>query len=312
MDGDGQLLVLDPDAHRVVRLTPDGAVDLVVGREGGGPGEFRRPARVAAAATGAFAVVDVARDRLIRFAADGMLLDETPIRDSSIALTASGYIAHRYHFAGSTFFSDLVRIAGGGTVHLAASPPVPQVRYRLSDRCGPSPWFINRPFFAPEVTWHAAGGFAVYAQGSGYVLEVVPRDRDGAMVRQVRRDLSPLQTTHARALAAAAEEPVQAMRGGAECEYPAEDIVGARGFHPRIRRVVEITLSPRGDLWVERNGEEVPATRIDVFDAEGVYVGTLPAETPLPLHFLPDGRALLVERDEMDVQRMVVASIRRR
>jgi hypothetical protein len=48
---------------------------------------------------------------------------------------------------------------------------------------------------------------------------------------------------------------------------------------------------------------------IDVFDTSGVYLGTLPPEFPMPLEFMPDGKLLLVERDELDIERLVVARV---
>lgn len=43
---------------------------------------------------------------------------------------------------------------------------------------------------------------------------------------------------------------------------------------------------------------------IDVFDREGRYLGTLPAGSPFPIGFLPDGRILVA--DEFDVERLVL------
>lgn len=51
---------------------------------------------------------------------------------------------------------------------------------------------------------------------------------------------------------------------------------------------------------------------IDVFDESGEYVGTADADVvPFPIRFLPDGRILTIERDSMDVDRVVVYGVAR-
>jgi hypothetical protein len=56
-------------------------------------------------------------------------------------------------------------------------------------------------------------------------------------------------------------------------------------------------------------GEE--REHVDVFDTTGAYVGTVPPDFPLPLHVTVAGHLLLSERDDLDVERLVVARIER-
>jgi hypothetical protein len=67
-------------------------------------------------------------------------------------------------------------------------------------------------------------------------------------------------------------------------------------------------ISPDGELWVQRFQLGPDATGpIDLFDPSGAYAGTLPSGTQLPLAFLPDGRVLLREVDEVtEVERIAV------
>jgi hypothetical protein len=50
---------------------------------------------------------------------------------------------------------------------------------------------------------------------------------------------------------------------------------------------------------------------VDIFDATGEYVGTLPPDRPWPAAFASGERILALETDELGVQRVVVYRIRR-
>lgn len=50
---------------------------------------------------------------------------------------------------------------------------------------------------------------------------------------------------------------------------------------------------------------------IDVFDQEGGYQGTLPDEAPWPAVVTRDGRAVVLETDELDIQSFVVYRVER-
>ena len=70
-----------------------------------------------------------------------------------------------------------------------------------------------------------------------------------------------------------------------------------------------LAISPDGTLWARRFTVGSDASPIDIFDPEGVFVGTLPEDSPFPIGFLPDGRILVSETDELDVQRLVVRTV---
>ena len=72
--------------------------------------------------------------------------------------------------------------------------------------------------------------------------------------------------------------------------------------------VSRLALGPDGTLWVERYDVGENPQPIDIFDPDGHYVGTLPDDSPFPVGFLPDGRILVSERDDLDVERLVVRS----
>jgi hypothetical protein len=99
--------------------------------------------------------------------------------------------------------------------------------------------------------------------------------------------------------------------GSGECRIPARDVVEAQGYAPLMPTISRIAVAPDGGVWVARYapGERKPP--VDVFGADGAYLGTLPAGSPFPAAFLPDGSVLSVEEDELEVQRVVVYRVNR-
>jgi hypothetical protein len=70
-DGDGNLYILDADAGRVVKVGPDGRLLAVMGRKGGGPGEFQMPVGLAVTRQGEVAVFDAGSRGFTLFRPDG-------------------------------------------------------------------------------------------------------------------------------------------------------------------------------------------------------------------------------------------------
>jgi len=83
-------------------------------------------------------------------------------------------------------------------------------------------------------------------------------------------------------------------------------MVDKHTFLDAIPTVGALALADDGSLWVRRWHAHADSGAIDVFDVEGAYVGTLPSDFPFPIQFTPEGDLVTVERDEMDVERLVV------
>ena len=88
-------------------------------------------------------------------------------------------------------------------------------------------------------------------------------------------------------------------------------LIEKRGIAPRLQAVDALRFAPDGGLWAVRGHVDGEEPAIDVFDPDGEYVGTLPPGSPVPLLFLPDGRLVAEERDELDVERLVVYRVER-
>ena len=72
--------------------------------------------------------------------------------------------------------------------------------------------------------------------------------------------------------------------------------VGVAQFIPVIRRML---FAPDGFLWVERYTFTGETPAVDVFDAEGQYVGTASGRS-LPLGFLGNDRVLFAIKNADD------------
>ncbi len=84
-------------------------------------------------------------------------------------------------------------------------------------------------------------------------------------------------------------------------------------FAEEIPVVRDLHTSWGGRIWVLRRGEE-PASDgpIDILAADGRYLGSYrTGATRLPDAFGPEGLAAFIERDELDVQTVIVKRLPR-
>jgi hypothetical protein len=160
--------------------------------------------------------------------------------------------------------------------------------------------------FAYEVKVGAAG-----ALEAGTVLrrpilprEVTRRDQEKEKARRLEEmeassgGMVMMRTSDGRSTRLASEQVKDMLR---------ERIEGMV-FAGEIPVIEDMSVDWEGRLWIERTGDEVGERGpIDVVDPDGSYLGTLrPGVTELPDAFGPSGLAAFLERDEMDVPRIVV------
>lgn len=95
-----------------------------------------------------------------------------------------------------------------------------------------------------------------------------------------------------------------------QLEALARSRIESATFYPEIPVIRRLRASPEGLLWVERTpspGDE-PAP-VDLVGWDGRYLGTLVDPRGLPDAVGPGGLVAWVERDELDVPRVVVARL---
>jgi hypothetical protein len=163
------------------------------------------------------------------------------------------------------------------------------------------------PLFDPQIHWTARDSLLAVAPDAAYRIEI----HDGQeVVRVIRRELPVRPADRAAAVAEVGEGMrIRTSAGDQLCD--ADEVVEKRGFLSELPWIEALALAPDGTLWVERfqpgRDDRGP---IDRFDATGAYLGTLPAGTPFPLAFLPDGRMLIREVDEATaVERIAVGRL---
>ncbi len=98
--------------------------------------------------------------------------------------------------------------------------------------------------------------------------------------------------------------------GGAPAGPSREELLEAQlaamTFAPVIPRITGVRVDPLDRIWVGVSLDEPGTTaRIDVYDREGNLLGELHG-WELPDVFLGPSRAARLDRDEFDVQRIVV------
>ncbi|WP_419860289.1 6-bladed beta-propeller [Candidatus Palauibacter sp.] len=165
-------------------------------------------------------------------------------------------------------------------------------------------------------------GGIVHSDSSAYALKVTPSGtRDVA--RTIRRPFEPEPVTDA--VREAREERMAAARralGGTGGSRRLMLVGAAEGNNPRPEATFELedryyhevpvlrglATTWDGRIWVQRRGDEPESDGpIDVLTPEGAYVGTYATgATTMPDAFGPDGLAAFIERDELDVPRVVV------
>jgi hypothetical protein len=306
-DDGGRIHVLDPQNFRVVSFDTAGTVHWVSSGRGGGPGELESPNSIALDASGNVVVHDARKAALVRFAAvDGGILDQEPFTFGLFRAwlahmrgVPGGYaVLAREPYAGSDDRRlRLLRVSGSDTVqHFSRALALSSTARHES--CGMT---LTLPvLFAPQVRWAVHGAGIAVVTGAEYAIDVFAAD---GSVTSVRRALEPVVVQRADALAALEERAA----GGplAPCSMTPREQLDRHGHAPFRQLVTGLVRDRAGRFWVQR-GSTGP---IDVFTDAGDYIGTLAPGTPLPVLFLPDGRIGYAERDEYDVERLVIAEL---
>jgi len=183
------------------------------------------------------------------------------------------------------------------------------------------------PEFAPVTRWGVLpGGTVALTHTQLYTVKVL--DARGRVVRLIQRPVRvrrPTERDRERARQQVRER-MQSGRGmilvtrgsgpgGRPPAPPAmsreqiEQRVRELQFADTVRTIQGMIVTPSGKLWVERTpaniGDPGP---IDILTPDGRYLGTLNG-TKLPVAISATGRAAYLERDEDDVERVVVRQI---
>ena len=342
------LYVLDRGNQRVLVFDRAGRFVRQLGHKGGGPGEFEVPVGLAVLANGV-AVMDLAHQNLTLFGADGRFqrtvawrpawgfpdraLAADP-RGGVVTLLRPGLVPGPGGAPPATQTQALARVslAGNGSATPFFTLPDPSPPQRRVDNSGGATRVNMRisgpPEFAPVTRWGVLpGGAVALTHTQLYMIKVL--DANGRVVRLIQRPVRVRRPTE-RDRERARERMREAMqsgrgmimitRGGAPGgRGPAgpppmtreriEERVRELQFADTVRTIQGMIVTPSGKLWVERTpaviGDPGP---IDILTPDGRYLGTLNG-TKLPVAISATGRAVYLERDDDDVERVVVRQL---
>lgn len=304
VDVAGNLYVLDRDAFRVEVFDSAGRHLRSLGGRGGGPGELQFPFALTVATDGRSWVADPGKRGLIAWGVAGEIRDQDPLptgyMGGEVKWTSAGMAVPLQDQQGQR----LVLAGAADSVDVIASLPATEMKEITLESCGMS-FSGMSPVFSPSLVWTAAGRTVVVARNPEYVIDVY---EDGRLVRSVRRDVPQRPATAELAKASLGDGMrVRVERETRVCA-PA-DVVEQRGFAPFLPMIERLALAPDGTVWVQHYTVDDEPGAIDLIDAEGTWVGALPAGSPFPIGFLPDGRMLTAEKDDLDVERLVIRTV---
>jgi len=308
-----RIVVLDGEGKKIVLFNGEGQLLAQYGREGSGPGEFQYPVQLAVTPSGGVTVFDIFNRRLERF--DSTL---TPLSPDPLQIP---YFGGHMAYAGAFLVlptTDPEDLIGRTEVlsALGATDSLAIVRYSRDvsgpiqlESCGMRLSGIA-PIFAPTMRWSAGPGGVVAVVGTERYEVEVYRDPGFRLERRIRRTLPAIEAT-AEMAKATVGDGMRVMTPGGERVCDAGEVVEKRGFEREVPPIARVTVSPKGEILLQRWAPEGEPRLIDVFALDGAYVGTLTAGFPFPEAFLGDDRILVTEEDELEMTSLVVYRITR-
>ena len=300
------LYVLDAGNYRVSVFDREGRHVRSFGRQGEGPGELSFPSDLAVAPGGEVAVYDFNRRALVRFDAAGSFAGTFPLPgplQRKVVLLDNGRIAAAVTQQGGAVDSTDSRLLtlGGDTVEIT--------RVRQDSRfpaqqfsCGS----LALPrYFDPRIVWAAAGNRIVVNDNAAWSIRIHDPDRLAAIWR---RNVPAIRSTLDLAAWEVAEGDSLRIR---RCAVAADEAARKIGYAELAPTVRSLAVAPGGGVWLSRRTEVPGEVRIDVIDATGAYVGTLPGGSPFPSLFRGSDEIITVERDDVNRPHVVVYRVHR-
>ncbi len=277
----GGVLVLDSGNRRVLRFGPAGDYVGFFGGPGQEPGQFVTPFFIEVAGSRIY-VVDSGLNRITAFDTAGIFLSRFQVDLAGLAGTtpvfAAGDDDELYVAAEPVPFLEAARDTGLAVIyHVNMAGRIadtvasfPASTWSSIERAEGQATFIKTRL-APTPRVSAAPGAVALALGARYLIEI--RSPSGSLLRRVARQYENVAITPAirdSIIREMAEGPRQLPRESLEL-LP---------FAPVVPAIDDLVLDDRGRLWVSVYGG---ATRYDIFDADGRFLGPLFLPQPVKL-----------------------------
>jgi hypothetical protein len=273
-DDEGNVFLLDAQLHEVRVFDAGGELVTVMGREGEGPGEFRRPSDLVLWPGGGVGVAQRMPGKLVHLGLDGV-----PRGDVSVDLgSGTGFIllngAHRVgdRLAVSTVVPDrgtsAMTLRGKVTLIESDGTPVTTFLQGTSERDFANPRVVEAEPGPFSLVWETGPEGRIYYSEAFDRYEVHVLDHDGQPLHVITRAYTPVTRT------ASEKEEVHKryamFRGGQRVAMEVEVSDTERD----IRRLYPL---PGGRLWVlpSQGVDDLPEgvlMVVDEFDADGRFV----------------------------------------
>jgi hypothetical protein len=340
-DAADNLYVLDTQNTRVVAFDRSGRFLRQFGKRGSGPGELMAPIGMTVASDGNVVVNDIGNRAFVVFRTSGEHVRNVPYpMDGRMPMGGiqadprGGVIARLNQRMGPE--SDGQNVASivrqildekSAPVQIAqfeVTPP--QVINQGESRrisIAMDPVFSARPSFGV-----LPGGGLAFHRGDDYAVAI--HDGAGRHVRTLTRPITPRRVTkkdrdayeeRSRQAAASGNTGTRIMMtatgpGGGAPQVSVGGSGGGSGapvgfdmqrqFADVMSVVTNVRTDPAGRVWVQRRHDDGrDAGPIDLTDANGRYIGTLPAQS-LPGAVSASGLAVWIVRDDMGIERVSV------
>ncbi len=212
------------------------------------------------------------------------------------------------------------------------SIPLPAVNRRVSNSGTASNQRVSvrvaTPAFQPPSLWTVLSdgsvavatdaNYRVNIAANGKVRRVIERPITARKVTEHDKDRArDLRRKQMKSGAGAITVRVENGPGGAQRSMSAgaggprpsdadiEQTLREMTFLETVPVLQRMSVDPKGRLWIERTGREYGADGpIDIIAPTGQYVGTINGKMPDAIS--PSGRAAYIERDDMDIEKVVV------
>jgi hypothetical protein len=313
---DGRIVVADSRERTVRFFDPSGEYLATFGGSGEGPGEFRGSPYACMPQGGGVAVVE--SRRVSFFDSEGRYLERAdlpPTRPSINGLFPDRSILVYRRLADPQMIVDPpagvhddqaeLRVLGpDGSASEWADTVLNQ--RRVVSREGDFPIQTIQPF-GPNLVLRALGDGFVYGWGEEY--EMLVHDRDGSLVRIVRRggELTPVT-----------EEDREWFRGGLPDDPDGRSLSAGLVF-PEFKAAFDRALVDRvGHLWVRTLGPvaelpklDTPSPYWEVFDSAGRWLTTMKLPSDVQIHEIGEDYILGVWEDELEIEYVRMYSLDR-
>ena len=310
VDTDSRGTIYIADDSRVYVVSSDGREVQSLGRAGEGPGEFP---------SSTIFGLDVSGDTLLNVKIPGAMVRwRVPGLTLVPRLRVGPVMVFRdFRVDGDSFFftwvgrtvldkavrdtNRLFQYADGETSVVVEGSSHVKTVAGPSSRCFPGVMFSK--LFAPVLHWDRQGGVLAIASDSLYAIHLVSDDEGGVLIE---RDLMPRRVTQEMAIREAAlDDALSWGPPGAKCTTTPAEAVELWGHSEFLQPVGGLQLAPNGHVWALRGRVSDEPEVIDVFTADGEYLGTL-EDVPMPVAFGPSGRIVTIDADELGVQAIKV------